>query len=263
MKKGIIIFSAALITLSVMAFGILNRNPSETSEVTAVALETPAKAIIEKNIFTDFVYDVGPRFISITKSDLDKATSISDFLDDKQMKHIVNLKTVGIIIIKNEKQTAIKHIGYSEALSKSQIALLQSFDYSTSFIIRSDYETLNKDTGALEDGYATPHRTIVPETQAVYEKGIDALKYFLRVQSKDAIKHVETKKLQPAKLFFTVTKQGAVENIRLDTSSNYPEVDQLMIELIQNTPDSWIPAENAKGEKVDQELVVSFGLMGC
>ena len=36
-----------------------------------------------------------------------------------------------------------------------------------------------------------------------------------------------------------------------------------MIQLIKNTPDQWVPAENEKGEKVEQELVVSFGLMGC
>jgi len=36
-----------------------------------------------------------------------------------------------------------------------------------------------------------------------------------------------------------------------------------MIELITKTPGEWQPAENYKGEKVDQELVVSFGLMGC
>ena len=30
-----------------------------------------------------------------------------------------------------------------------------------------------------------------------------------------------------------------------------------------NAPRAWQPAENAKGEKVDQELVISFGAMGC
>ena len=36
-----------------------------------------------------------------------------------------------------------------------------------------------------------------------------------------------------------------------------------MIELIYKIPGTWQPAENAKGEKIDQELVLSFGLMGC
>ena len=41
------------------------------------------------------------------------------------------------------------------------------------------------------------------------------------------------------------------------------ENDKKMIELITNLPGKWAPAENQKGEKVDQELVISFGLMGC
>jgi len=36
-----------------------------------------------------------------------------------------------------------------------------------------------------------------------------------------------------------------------------------MIKLIKNLPGDWKPAENYKGELMDQELVVSFGLMGC
>ena len=74
---------------------------------------------------------------------------------------------------------------------------------------------------------------------------------------------MQADKLQPAKLYFTVSKEGMIENVRLDRTSNFPAVDETMIELITNAPGKWIPAENSKGEKVDQELVVSFGLMGC
>jgi hypothetical protein len=36
-----------------------------------------------------------------------------------------------------------------------------------------------------------------------------------------------------------------------------------MIELISNSPGKWKPAENSVGEKVNQKLVFSFGMMGC
>jgi hypothetical protein len=142
---------------------------------------------------------------------------------------------------------------------------MQSLDYSTNFVIWADYEGKNKETGELEDTHWTPYLTIVPEKQAEYTHGKEALKKFLKENSEATrIKaKVEPEKLQPAKLFFTVTKTGTIENVRLDRTSNYPLVDNKMIELIKNTPGTWIPAENHKGEKVDQELVVSFGLMGC
>jgi hypothetical protein len=107
--------------------------------------------------------------------------------------------------------------------------------------------------------------TIVPETQAEYSKGKAALKEYLKESSKASrdIANVDPEKLQPAKLYFTVTKKGAIENVKLDRTSNYSLVDEAMIELIKNAPGTWKPAENLKGEKVEQELVVSFGLMGC
>ncbi len=86
---------------------------------------------------------------------------------------------------------------------------------------------------------------------------------YLRENNLAARANVQDDKLQPAKLFFTVTKSGTLENVRLDRTSNYPEVDKQMIELITTVPGIWEPALNDEGKKVDQELVVSFGLMGC
>ena len=56
---------------------------------------------------------------------------------------------------------------------------------------------------------------------------------------------------------------GAVEQVKLERSSGYPAIDKVMIELIQNAPHKWSPATNAQGEAVDQELVISFGQLGC
>ena len=86
---------------------------------------------------------------------------------------------------------------------------------------------------------------------------------YLRENSKESRVNIQPDKLRPAKLIFTVTKMGTIENVRLDRTSNFPVVDKTMIELISNAPGKWMPAENIEGEKVDQELVVSFGSMGC
>jgi len=218
---------------------------------------------VKNRIFTDFIYDVGPRFGAIKKREVDKATSITTFFDKKQLQSITSLKSVSIILIKNDKRIDTKTIGYSEKLTIAQLKLLQSFDYSTNFLIRAEYQQRNKETGNLENSYSTPHLTIVPEKEANYIKGIDALKKFLKEKSEIARIDVDAEKLRPAKIYFTVTKKGTIENVKLDRPSGYPLVDEKMIELINNTPEKWNPAENYKGEKVDQELVVSFGLMGC
>ena len=115
----------------------------------------------------------------------------------------------------------------------------------------------------LQNSHWTLYLAVVPEKQAEYEGGKDALMEYLEENSKEARASIQMDELQPFKLFFTVTKKGTIENVKLDGTSGYLSINNTMIELITKAPGKWKPAENSKGEKVDQELVVSFGLMGC
>ncbi len=50
----------------------------------------------------------------------------------------------------------------------------------------------------------------------------------------------DPEKLKPAKSFFTVTKNGTIENIHLDWSSNYTSIiDAFMAELIKKLSGDW------------------------
>lgn len=269
MKKGIL-FIAVLITMGITAFGFVNWNNSESDEK-ELAINNdviPDSLFVGKKnnkIFTDFIYDVGPRFGSITRSELANANFFSEYIGEEHAKRIVSYKSLSVIILEGQEKTDIRETGVGGLLNDAQMKLLQSMPYSTNVLFWVDYFEKNEETGVVEDSYWTPHLTIVPEKQAEYAGGKDALKAYLKEKSK-AVRdreNVDPEKLQPAKLFFTVNKEGGVENVFLDRTSNYPEVDKTMIELISNLPSNWIPAENAKGEKVAQELVVSFGLMGC
>ena len=268
MKKGILIFCTVLAILSLTACGHLNGNDVETDQLEPsiskdLASNTQTIESVKKKVFTDFIYDVGPRFGPIKKADVDKARTFEAFLDEEQLEKIVYLKSVNIIRVIDDKESGIREIGYSDKLTDAQLELLQSFDYSTNFLIRAEYQQKNEAINKLENSYATPYLTIVPEKQATYVSGKSALKEFLKANSQDVRANVERDKLQPAKLFFTVTKNGAIENVKLDRTSGYPLLDKTMIELITKAPGEWEPAKNTKGEKVNQELVVSFGLMGC
>jgi hypothetical protein len=226
-------------------------------------LDKQAAEVINKNDNNKFIYDVGTRFRPIKKTDLDNAKSIYDFLDEKQKQAFVSLNSVEVIIIIDDKRSDIREITHQDELSDAQLHLLQSSKYSTNFLISARYQRRNYETGEIEDSHSTPHLTIVPEKQAEYSFGKTALMEYLRENSKESWVNIQEDKLKPAKLFFTITKNGTIENVNLDRSSNFPVVDKKMIELINKAPGTWEPAENAKGEKVDQELVVSFGLMGC
>lgn len=268
MKKSILIFCAVIITLSFTAFSVIQMSNSEVNELDkleseSVVMSTLVNDKITNRIFTDFIYDVGPRFSPIKKSDLDKIKSFNDIIGQEHANRIVEYKWVTVVLIIDDKESNVREFGTSDVLTEAQLKLLHSFNYSTNLMIAADYQGKNKETGALEDTHWTPYLTIVPEKQAEYSEGIVDLKKYLKDNSEAARTHVIAEKLQPAKLYFTVTKKGTIENVRLDKTSNYPLVDKKMIELITNLPGKWDPAENQKGEKVDQELVVSFGLMGC
>jgi len=270
MKKSILIIFAIVITLSLTAFSMMNSNNSKANELEVLlghseVKNTTAKDKITNRIFTDFIYDVGPRFNPIKKTDLDKIRSFNDIIDQEHANRIVEYKWVTVVLIIDDKESNVREFGTSDVLTEAQLKLLHSFDYSTNLMIAADYKGKNKETGVLEDTHYTPYLTIVPEKQAEYSQGNEALKVYLKENSKASRDkaNVDPEKLQPAKLFFTVTRKGTIENVKLDRTSNYPLVDETMIELITKLPGTWIPAENHKGEKVNQELVVSFGLMGC
>lgn len=270
MKKKIIILFAVLITLSLTVFSAMNYNDSnssqpETSANKEVAVNTQAKQKMENVVYTDFIYDVGTRFRPIKKTEIDKIRSINAFLNENELQSIVSIKSVSVSFFIEDKQSDISETDAANEFNDSQLELLHTADYSTNFVVRAEYQQRNKETGEIEDSYTTPHLTIVPEIQTEYLDGKDALIAYLKENSKAAVARamVQVEKLQPAKLFFTVTKNGTIEHVRLDRSSNYPTVDEAMIEIIKKAPGTWKPAENAKGEIVDQELVISFGLMGC
>lgn len=268
MKKNNLIFGIAVVALGLMAFGYISLNNEvavslEPNSKSEIADNTKAKEKIEKRIFSDFVYNVGPRFSPIKKEELNKVKTVTDFLDEEQLQRIVSYISVSVIIIEGDKESHVRETGNGDLLTPAQIELLQSSEYSTNFKIRAEYKEKNKKTGKIEDSYSTPHLTIVPEKQAEYVYGYKALIEYLKENIKEHTANVDPEKLQPAKLYFTITKTGAIKNVNLDRTSNFPEIDKKMLELISNLEGIWNPAENSKSEKVDQELVVSFGLMGC
>jgi len=115
----------------------------------------------------------------------------------------------------------------------------------------------------LEKSRCIAFLAVDPEKQAEYEGGRDALMEYLKENSKEARGSMQMDELQSFKLVFTVTKKGTIANAKLDGLSGYLAINNAMIEIITKTSGKWKPAENSKGEKVDQEQLVTFGPTGC
>ncbi|MFT4771752.1 MAG: hypothetical protein ACI9CP_001674 [Cryomorphaceae bacterium] len=267
MKSQILIFSTLIIAAGLAAFGITkDRDLTEPIADNPCKVEftprTPIADIFKPNVLTDFFYDFGPRFNPITKQELSEARSVSDFVDQKEIARMDGVRSMTVIVIENDNQTNQRILGKGEKLSNDQLKLIQSFDYSSHFLIRAEFRS-NRQVELREENIYRPHMTVVPEKQAAYEGGKEALLSYMRESNQKNTCNLDERKLQPAKLSFTVTKNGMLEQVSLDRTSGYMAIDESMIKLANNLPGKWQPAENAKGEKVDQVLVLSFGMVGC
>ncbi len=225
--------------------------------------------------YANFLYNAGTRYKPVRKSDLKHAVSITDFINDERVDHSNKFKEVSVILIENDDHSEIRESGKSEILTAKQKTLLNSLEFSSSFLVRADFDLKAEPADKWDHDYFSPYYTVVPEKQAEYiydenvilfskpMNGMDALVQFLADKNKENIRNLDEDKLQPARLSFTVTRMGTIADIKLDHTCGYPSIDKRMLEFIGQAPGYWVPAENEKGEKVDQELVVSYGIIGC
>lgn len=264
MKKKILFFCGIVSILSLTGYTIIrDSHPKVSSKGSCFPLDDEVEAILNNKVYSDFFYSIGNRFLGVKKETLVKAKSITDFLPKEETNHVVTYKSVSVIIFNNAAYPEVGETGSNEKLTAAQQELLQSSDYSTNFYVRADFLEKDEFSGKLKESYFTPYLTIVPEKEARYIPGTDSFIEYLKTNNKENTANLDERKLKAAKLYFTVNKNGDITKVSLDSSSGYASIDEKIIELLHEAPGKWEPAENAKGEKVDQELVISFGIIGC
>jgi hypothetical protein len=278
MKTSIIIASTAIGCIGLSAFGLIDWSTPETptqevKEETSLCAKTtsPCSKVTEKvvvkeskeEVQVNFHIGVGTRFSGFTKSDIQKVHSFTDFMTEDEMKIITAVNSIKVVVIEDDVQTEQRLFVEGNLLSAAQKQMMRNFDYSTHFVVSADCMRKNLYTGELERSQYRPHHTLIPDVPAQYEGGFETLVAHFRKNSSEVIKEIDSKKLTPAKIYFTVTKDGKITNIKLDRTTSYAEIDQKMVELVTDMPNNWTPAENDKGENVDQELTCIFGVIGC
>jgi len=280
MKKKILIFSTALMIVSLLTSGCLDQSNSEKNTAATTSKEDVAlnknvqfekvedvalNEIVqpEKKVEDILVYDIGPRFNLIKKADLVALRSFSDLIGQEHASRIVSYKSLSVILLNGDERTDTRIEGGDGQFTAEQLKYLELVDYSTNLLIWADYIEKIESTGELVDQHWTPYLTVVPEKQATYGEGKEALIAYFQEQTRVHMTSAKDLQLKPAKLYFTVSKTGSIENVKLDRSSGYTPLDETVKALITHLPGVWEAAENTKGEKVAQEIVISFGNMGC
>ncbi len=272
MKKNLFILCAALMAFGITTFGYVNWNKTDASHQEVACVKTAYAEQVSTNVFRiqadiDIVYNVDSRFnATITKDDLHRAKTVVDIVPTSAEWDKVSFLDMRVAFLHNGGETAA--MGDNEVLNADQIKLLKSIDYSSNFYLRGKGKRKGEGPEGLRDHPNDEfefnyYLTVVPEKEAEYAGGYDALISYLKESSKAATAFVEQGKLQAGRVHFTVTKDGTIKYVNLESTSGYEALDEVLIDLVNNMPEKWNPATNAAGENVDQEFVFFFGVDGC
>lgn len=267
MKKSIYLYATVLAFLCLTAFGfrylknqnIISSAPGGNDTVQSSHCAGPVIAAPED----DIIYKVDQRFInSISMEEVRNAKSISDLVPGR-------MPNMAKEYFKMEVSSwPLDRLEDSEdtVLTAAQLDLLSKATYGSNLRVEAFYLRKDEETGELVHrvgDYLNYMLTVMPEHRAVYMDGQDALVKYLRDNSKKETKEVNPNWVKPCKILFTVTKQGTIEDVELEYTSGYPDVDEHLLKLVREIPGKWIAATDKNGEKVDQGLCFFFGQIGC
>lgn len=267
MKSKPVFIVLLILVICLTAFSFIGTSKA-TKNSTVAIIETLSDdhhvpTAFEANTTRSFIYDIGPRFGGITKRELNNASSVNDFLSAEELARMETFQELTVIIIENDIQTNKRISNNTAELSKAQKDFLTALPLSTNFLISARFLERENGSSSLKKQHWRPHLTIVPDVQANYSEGLDALKKYIEKGIYEHTVGVEEEKLSAAKLYFTITKDGTLKNLFLDRSSGYPEIDAKMKTLLLEAPGKWQSAKDVNGTAVEQVLTVSFGLEGC
>lgn len=277
MKKGVIILSIVLLAFSSVAIVYLNQGDSIREKQHEPYLdedELPSAqsnfSVIPSNhlknkLISDvqgFQLAIEPRFNStITKEKLETALSIHNLVPKGTTEGILSFQNVKISKLVKEDMRV--ELGINGKLNRNQLDLLHSLAYSDNFCVEASIQRENEHTGEIEHEFFIHYITVVPKTEATYVDGHDALINHFRTKSEPLTAGIKMDELQQGRVRFTITKYGKIDTVEWESTSGKTEIDLRMLEILQELPGKWIPATNANGENVDQELILSFGSIGC
>ena len=203
---------------------------------------------------------------TVSKDRLHNAASVLDFVPEQAEWDKVSFLRMAVNLLDAEGER--RATGKNELLNERQIELLQTTDYASNFYLNARGKRKGEGPDGLKDHPDDEwdfnyYFTVVPEKEAEYIGGRDALIQYLKENSRAAISAVSKDNLRSGRINFTVTKEGTLSNIQLDGTCGYPFVDTALIQLLLTLPGKWHPATDVNGERVEQELVFFFGQVGC
>lgn len=197
---------------------------------------------------------------SITKERLNQVETLSDIHDAYPASWITNYGVVKIQTVTAGDTTTT--LSRSEVITEEQKQMLLSAEAGSDISVDVTHYYSNPVTGVLETRNVQFSYTVVPEVEAAFIDGEEAMHdYFSKKALEKIPENVFTDATQ-AVVTFTISEDGQVQQTLLEKSSGHPDTDALLLRTVSNMP-KWVPAKNAEGAPVLQKFLLIVGHPGC
>ena len=182
----------------------------------------------------------------------------------KDFDNIINYQSVEIVTFSNGKSATA--IGKNEILTKEQKRIIQNADQDSEIRVKirfmyknHAYDLSEKEAPVKEGEFVVK---VVPDKEAEFPGGLTSLSNYLNKKiNKNLPILPKDQFLQNASVKFILEPDGKIMSPRITRTSGVSKVDKFLLEIIQKMPD-WKPAQNAKGQKVKQEVEIPFASAG-
>ena len=197
---------------------------------------------------------------SITKERLNQVETLSDIHDAYPASWITNYGVVKIQTVTAGDTTTM--LSRSEVLTEEQKQMLFSAEAGSDISVDVTHYYSNPVTGVLETRNVQFSYSVIPEIEAVFADGEEAMVAYFTRKAIQKIPETLFANGQQAVVEFTINEDGQVNQALMDKSSGHPDTDALLLRTVSHMP-KWVPAKNAEGAPVPQKFLLIVGHPGC
>lgn len=181
-----------------------------------------------------------------------------------EYKKILEVIYLKIMAVCNSK--TVVAVNNTDKLSAQQKSILSSADLSSNInvTIKYRYKDQTNDSWGSRNNVIEGETVlaIIPDKEAEYPGGWKQLSEYFNAS---VIKRIDepkmSDKIYQAIVKFIVNEEGQIVNAEITRTSSNKHIDQLLLKAVNQMP-KWRPAENAKGLRIKQEIIIPFG-SGC
>lgn len=193
----------------------------------------------------------------VAKQILTSVSTISDLNTGYPASWVSGYISVDVRVTPKDGQGQLAS-GKDDNLTKEQIALLKQADYNSDINVLVKYQPKGSEVKEVDFTY-----TVIPEEEADYIGGQDALRAYVKEHAMVQIPEEIHKEFEFAAIAFKIGKNGEILDPKIIHESDFPEVDKMLLQFIKKMP-AWKAAKNAMGENLIQDFVLNVGYMeGC